>query len=279
MSGLRTREEILVFTDVSLYAMTFVGPPSTFNIRQIGTGCGLAGPLARAEFGGTVFWMSYEDFFYYDGSLGVLPCPIRNHIFDDLNRTAASQFHASVNTLFQEIWFWYASASSSEIDRYAIFNTQEREWYYGQLDRTAWLDQSGVRDVPAAFNASGTLYDHESGSSDDGDAMGEYLESWDFEIPGGGGAPLGDGLLFMRRLVPDFLRMTNPIQVTLKARKYPHGEQIERGPFTVLTTDGYVRPRIRGRQVALYMQSDQDFPDADWRSGTWRMDVRPHGRR
>jgi hypothetical protein len=279
ISALRTREEILVFTDVSLYAMTFIGPPSTYNIRQIGTGCGLVGPLARAEFTGVTFLMSYEDFFVYDGTLGVLPCDVRNHIFDDLNRTQAAKFFAGLNSAFQEVWFFWCSAASLEVDRYAIFNVEERHWSIGELERTAWVDRGAARLTPSAFDADGMLYVHETDASDNGSAMGEFVESYDVEVPGPGGAPPGDNLMFMRRLVPDFLRMSGPMQVTLKARKYPHGQQVQRGPFTVATSDGYIRPRIRGRQVSLRMESDQALPDTDWRAGTWRMDVRPHGRR
>lgn len=278
MSGIRVREETLIFTDVSVFGMNFVGPPSIFSIRQLGGECGLIAPLARAEFGGIAFWMSYENFFYYDGSLNVLPCPVRNHVFDDVNVTARSQFHCGVNTLFHEIWFFYASAGSAEIDRYVIFGMQEQAWWYGDLDRTVWLDHSGVRLVPAAFDASGTMYDHETGTSADGSAMSEFLESWDFEVPGEFGST-GQNLVFMDALIPDFLRMTGPMQVTLNARKYPAGEQVTRGPFDVRTFDEYIRPRIRGRQVSLRMESNQAFPSTDWRAGVWRMNVRPHGKR
>lgn len=279
LSGLRTREEILVFTDVPLYAMTFVGPPQIFHIREIGTGGGLAGPLARTEFRGAAWWMSYEDFFYYDGAMRVLPCPVRNHVFDDLNRTQVDKFFAGVNTLYQEVWFFYCSADSMEIDRYALVNVEEGHWSIGELERTAWLDQSAVRTKPAAFDAAGTLYDHETGASAAGDAMGEFLESWDAEVPGPNGEPAGDHLLFLRRLVPDFLEMTGPMEVTLKGRKYPHGEQITKGPFEVATSDGFIRPRIRCRQTSLFFQSKQSIVETHWRMGTWRVDARPHGRR
>ena len=274
MSALPVREEICVFTDISLYTMTFIGPPATFNIRQLASECGLAGPLARAAYGGIAFWMSYENFFYYDGAVDILPCPIRNHVFDDMNTSQRSKFFCGVNSLFQEVMFFYCSAAATEIDRYALFQVKDRVWTFGELSRTAWLDTSSVRTVPAGFDADGVFYDHESGSTDDGVAMGEFIESCDVEID-----QSGDHLLFLRRLVPDFLTMTGPMSITLKARKYPHGEQITRGPYTVTPTNGYIRPRIRGRQVQLRVESDQDMSDTDWRMGTWRVDARQHGRR
>ena len=280
VSGLRTEQEILIFTDAPLYAMSSVAPPTVFNLRQVGSACGLIGSLARTAVGMNAFWMSQEDFYVYSGGqVSVLPCPVRNHVFEDVNRDAAATFHVGKNSLFQEVVFFYASAASQEIDRYVIFNYLEGSWYFGDLARTTWLDRdTSVRTVPAAFGSAGQMYDHESGFTDNGAAMGEYLESWDLEVPGAQGQSLGDNLALLRSIIPDTLRMSGDLSVTLKARKWPHGEQVTRGPFMLQPTTPFMPVRTRGRQISLRIESAQSSPTTDWRLGTWRANLRPHGR-
>lgn len=131
-----------------------------------------------------------------------------------------------------------------------------------------------MRTRPAAFDADSNLYNHESGNSANGAAMGDFLESYDFEIDGA-----GDSLFFMRKLVPDLVEQEGNILVTVKGRKYPHGPQVARNALTLTPTTPYVRPRLRARQGSIRIESDPMNPNAYWRTGMWRADGKSDGHR
>lgn len=276
-SAINARTEQLIFTDTAPYVVTFIGPPETFQIRQLGSDAGIAGPLVRAEYAGRVYWMSQSDFFVYDGSLNILPCPIHNHVFNDINLLQGGKFHCGVSTEFHEIFFFYVSADATEIDRYVSYDVLYNTWSMGELERTTWFDNSEVRSKPAAFNASAVFYDHETGATDDGSAMGDYLDTWDFEID-----PAGEHVMFIEKLVPDFLRLSGTVQVTFTGKLYPNGdasEDVTKGPFDIVPGTKFVKPRLRARQISMRIASDPMVPATDWRTGTWLGHARPQGRR
>lgn len=279
VAAIRGRREHLIFTDTSLYTMTFVGPPAIFALRRAGKHGGILGQNAAAEYNGVAYWMGLEDFFVYDGRVRILDCPVRNFVFDDMNRDQRQKFFAGINSRFTEVWWFYATEGSMDIDRYVIYNFNEGTWTFGSLARTAWLDRSEASSVPVAAartDGDSSLYLHEVGYADNGADMDWYLESYDAELPemGDEGGP-GGYYMRVRKLIPDFFERNEDITVTLKARKYPNknSQQVSKSE-TLTTSDDYIKIRLRGRQIALRLSgSSDDF----WRAGNWRVDAFPHG--
>ena len=157
-----TRQQILVFTDASLYTMQFIGPPFTFGINLISENISIRSSNASIAIEDAVFWMGLNDFYVYAGSVNKLPCTVKDHVFSDFNVVQAEKVFAAANAGFSEVWWFYPSADSNEIDKYVIFNYEQKIWYIGSLSRTAWVDR-GVSEFPVAANADGYLYNHETG--------------------------------------------------------------------------------------------------------------------
>jgi hypothetical protein len=139
IGAVKSRQEILVWTDTALYSMQFVGPPLTFAVNLINEGIGLIGPKAAITAPQGVFWMSYNNFYIYNGSVQTLPCTVQNYVFSDINLTQSFKINAFTITDKNEVGWFYCSSSSSEIDKYVIYNYAENVWFYGSLSRTAWL--------------------------------------------------------------------------------------------------------------------------------------------
>jgi len=287
ITALETRQQILVFTDVSVNAMQYLGPPFTFGITQLSDNTTIAGPLAAIAVDDNVFWMGSEEFFSYTGQVVKLSCPVRSYVFDDFNRAQIDKVFAALNSSFSEIWWFYCSAASSEIDRYVVFNYQEQSWYFGQLARTAWMDR-GLYDTPLAAALDKRLYSQEAGT-DDGttqpaSAITSYITSSDLSI----GA--GDNFVFLRRILPDvtFTASTaaSPaVDMILEARNFPgqNFQQTETAATTRTATvpveqfTEQVHLRLRGRSFALKVQSTA--LGVQWRLGSPRVEIRPDGRR
>lgn len=287
VTALETRQQILVFTDISVNAMQYLGPPFTFGITQLSDNTTIAGPLAAIAVDDNVFWMGLEEFYSYTGQVIKLPCPVRSYVFEDFNRAQIEKVFAALNSSFSEVWWFYCSSNSSEIDRYVVFNYQEQSWYYGQLVRTAWVDR-GIYDTPLAAALDGRLYAQETGT-DDGttqpaSAITSYITSSDLSI----GA--GDSFVFLRRILPDVTftasTATSPsVNMTLEARNFPgqNFQQTETATTTRTATvpveqfTEQVHLRLRGRSFALKVQSTA--LGVQWRLGTPRVEIRQDGRR
>jgi len=184
IGAVKARQEILIWTDTALYSMQFVGPPFTFAVNLINEGTGLVGPKAAVTTPSAVYFMSYNNFYFYNGSVNTLPCSVQNYVFGDINLTQSFKIHAFTIKDKNEVGWFYCSSSSSEIDRYVIYNYAENLWFYGQLVRTAWLD-SGIENYPRAVN-DGYLFQQEKGFNDDGSPMtGVFIESSDFDLDDG----------------------------------------------------------------------------------------------
>ena len=149
--------------------MQFIGPPFTFGINLVNENTGLVGPNAAVTAPNGIYFMSYDSFYLYNSTVQQLPCTVLDYVFSDINKDQAYKITAFTNNKHSEVGWYYPSSSSLEIDRYVIYNYQEKVWYYGQLSRTAWLD-SGVQNYPQAVN-EGYLYRHEIGFNDDGAEM------------------------------------------------------------------------------------------------------------
>ena len=281
IGAVKSRQEIMIWTDTALYSMQFIGPPFTFAVNLINEGIGLVGPKAAITAPQGIYWMSYNNFYVYNGSVQTIPCTVHNYVFGDINLGQSFKFHAFTISDKNEVGWFYCSASSTEIDRYVIYNYIENIWIYGSLTRTAWLD-AGIENYPRAVNG-GYLYQQEIGFNDDGSPMTNvFIESSDFDI--------GDGeqFTFIRRIIPDFKFLQNNnagnINIVVKTRNFP-GDSLttnSTNAITETTTQAYVRGRAR--QMVLRFESDDDATgngnlDIGWRLGATRIDTRPDGKR
>ena len=281
IGAVKSRQEILVWTDTALYSMQFTGPPFTFAVNLINEGIGLVGPKAAVTAAQGIYWMSYNNFYVYNGSVQTVPCTVQNYVFGDINLGQSFKIHAFTIADKNEVGWFYCSSSSTEIDRYVIYNYIENIWFYGNLSRTAWLD-AGIENYPRAVS-DGYLYQQEIGFNDDGSPMTNvFIESSDFDI--------GDGeqFTFIRRIIPDFKFLQNDnagnINIVVKTRNFP-GESLSTNSTNAIsssTTQAYVRGRAR--QMVLRFESDDDASDSGnlsigWRLGATRIDTRPDGKR
>jgi len=281
IGAVKSRQEIMVWTDTALYSMQFIGPPFTFAVNLINEGIGLVGPKAAITAPQGIYWMSYNNFYVYNGSVQTIPCTVHNYVFGDINLGQSFKFHAFTISDKNEVGWFYCSADSIEIDRYVIYNYIENLWIYGSLTRTAWQD-AGIVNYPRAVNG-GYLYQQETGFNDDGSPMTNvFIESSDFD--------LGDGeqFTFIRRIIPDFKFLQNNnagnVNIVVKTRNFP-GDSLttnSTNAITETTTQAYVRGRAR--QMVLRFESDDDATDngnldIGWRLGATRIDTRPDGKR
>ena len=286
VGGLRARQEILVWTDTSLYSMQFVGAPFTFGVNLINENVGMISPNAAVNAPDGVYWMARDGFYKYTGSVQRVPCSVLNYVLDDLNNTQSFKIFAFSNKEFNEIGWFYASSGSDDIDRYINYNYLENVWSIGQLSRTAWLDE-GIFDNPLATEGSSNssiLYNHESGDDADGVPMDNvFIESGDMDIE------QGEQFGFVSRIIPDVkffgdTPTTGQINFVLKTRNFP-GESLTTSStnnITSSTQQSFVR--ARGRQMVLRVQSDDDADTGarlgfKWRLGVNRFDIRTDGRR
>ena len=286
IGGLRARQETLVWTDVALYSLQFIGPPNTFGLTLVNEGVSLIGPNAAINSPSGVYWMDKKGFYTYNGSVVPLPCSVHSFVFDDLNSEQAFQVFGFLNKQFDEVGWFYCAANSLTISKYVVFNYVEQTWAIGELSRTAWLDEGIVAFPRAAGYADGNnyIYSHETGHDDDGVPMDNvFVESADFDI--------GDGeeFQFIRRFIPDVKftgdsGSTQTLNVVLKARNFP-GESLttdQTTAFTASTTK--VDTRARARQAAVRFESDDDADTGarlgvGFVIGATRLDLQPNGRR
>ena len=280
VGSVKARQEILVWTDTALYSMQFIGPPFTFGINLINNNTGLIAPNAAVTSPAGVYWMGYDSFYSYNGSVQKLPCTVLSYVFDNLNASQGYKTVAFTNNQFNEVGWFYVSSDSTEIDKYVVYNYAEQSWSIGELSRTAWLD-SGTVDYPRA-TSSNYLYEHEFGYDDDGSPMTNvFIESSDFDI--------GDGeqFAFISKIIPDLRFVSNSaggaVNMVLKTRNTP-GESLATNSTSVITSStaqSFVR--ARARQAVVRIESDDDDTDSNtatgWRLGATRLDVRPDGRR
>jgi len=283
MQAVETRQQILVFTDVAIYAMQFIGPPFTFGINLISSNISIASPRAAVAVDDAVYWMGAAEFYGYTGAVQRIPCTVRDHVFNDFNTAQSDKVVAGANISFSEVWWFYPSSSSDENDRYVVYNYQEDIWFIGTLDRTAWLDR-GISALPVATGTDNYLFNHETGAKADGVAMTSFIESGDLGISD------GNQFSFVSRVLPDLnFRDTNVNNTTvdfiLNAKNAPGQVAQTTNTDTITKTsnvpvDQYTsqyQTRLRGRSFTFKVQSTN--ADVLWRLGIPRVDIRSDGRR
>lgn len=272
VTAIDTRGEKLIFTDEALYSMRFIGGAAVFGFYPLGRSVTIIGQNAAAQVNGVVFLMGTDDFLVYDGVIRTMACPVRDVVFLNLSADQGAKVYASVNRLFTEIIWLYPSQASTENDRYVLYNYREQVWAYGTIARTAFHDQSAAYSLPYAIDPDGALFLHETGTNANGAQIESFIESHDAEIGAGG------QMMHVSRLIPDFQRLTGSVDVSLITRRYPQTDnEVVKGPYNVTQATGKISVRARNRAIALRVASAA--LDADWRMGTWRAEVQPHGRR
>ena len=301
ITAINTRQETLVFTNSSLTSIQYLGTAEVFGLQELSHNISIIGANAVVGSNNITYWMGRDRFYTYSGRVDTLPCTLRQYIFTDINYTQSALIFAGVNNKFTEIIWFYPSANSSEIDRYVVFNYLENIWYYGQLERTAWID-SGVFNNPIALD-NGWVYQHESGT-DDGQPLGaaplpitSYIQSADVDIDD------GDKFMLVRRVIPDVnfrgSETANPVtgativpeaDITVGVRNFPGaassttnlegqttGDTIVTATATVDQYTNQVFIRARGRQMNFRIGSDT--VGTQWQLGLPRVDARPDGLR
>ena len=282
VGALRARQETLVWTDTSLYSMTFIGQPFTFGLNLVNEGVGLISPNGAVNSPKGVFWMDKKGFYNYNGQVQDIPCTVQNYVFSDFNEGQSFQVFGFLNKEFDEVGWFYVSSSASTIDRYVVFNYEEGSWTIGQLNRSAWVDE-GIFDNPMA-TSSGYLYNHEIGNDDDGSPMDNvFIESSDFDI--------GDGEDFqaVNRIIPD-IKFTGSggtgqtVNFVVKTRNFPAESLTTSTTSTCTSSTSKIDTRIRARQAVLRIESDDDNDTGarigvGFRVGATRMSIYPNGKR
>lgn len=286
VTAAQARQEVLVWTDAALYSMQYVGPDPIWGFTILADNTSIMSPNAAVTVNNVTYWMGADKFYLYTGRVETLPCALWGYVFGDLNKTQSYQVVCGANEGFNEVWWHYCSANSTAVDKYVIYNYLERVWYYGTLDRTAWLD-SPMRQYPMAA-ANGTILYHEASVDDESTGtpapITSYVQSADFDI--GDGHNFG----FVWRIIPDVTfdgsTATNPsVNFTVRPRRNPganYGTD-DNPPVTRVATvpveqyTQYAYVRMRGRQMALRVGSDT--LGTKWQLGAPRIDVRPDGRR
>ena len=287
VTAIETRQQILVFTDVSLHAMQFLGPPFVFGINTVSENITTASPMCAVAVNDSVFWMGRNEFYVYSGAVERIPCTVKDYVFSDFNEDQIEKVSAATNSSFSEVWWFYPSASSEENDRYVVFNYAQQIWYYGVLNRTFWIDQ-GVDKTPLAASSDHYLYSHEVGF-DDGStvpasAITSRIESSQMSLGD------GDQFAFLSRIIPDITfrnstTTTPAVTFTLGVRNFPGGQYLNTDASSVGKTSSVpveqftteVRTRLRGRSFNLKIESTET--KMGWRLGTPRVEIRPDGRR
>jgi hypothetical protein len=282
-----TKQEILVFTEATLSSLQFTGTTDVFALQELGDNISIIGPRAVTIVNNMTFWMGHDKFYVYSGRVETLPCTLRNFVFTDINFAQADQIICGTNEGWNEVWWMYPSAQSNVNNRYIIYNHLERIWYYGNIDRNAWLDNP-LRDFPQASYTDNTLelsylLNHEDGTNDDGVALAAYIQSSDFDIAE------GDQLMLTRRVIPDInfdgSSAANPeVNFVIRPRNFPGGSYQSNASNTQRVIQTVVNQytnevfmRARARQVALKIESTG--LDTQWQLGSPRLDLRPDGRR
>ena len=298
VSYINTRQEILVWTDSALYSMQYLGPPYVWKFEILMDNISVISPNSMITINNITYWMGVDKFYMYSGRVDSLPCSLRQYVFNDINISQAQQVFCGGNEGYNEIWWFYCSTDSTTIDKYVIYNYLDKVWYYGSMSRTAWLD-SGLREYPMAANydntaQTGRLLYHEANVDDVAGAtpvpIEAFIQSSDFDI--GDGHNFG----FVWRILPDVnfngSNVNNPyVTMTIKPRQNsgsPYG--VANSPevqsadnyavsrsYNIQLFDGQVYTRLRGRQMALRIESTE--LGVAWQLGSPRLDIRTDGRR
>jgi hypothetical protein len=297
VSAMQARQEILVWTDSSIYSLQYQGAPVVWSTQIVGDNISIAGENAVAYANGVAYWIGVDKFYKYDGRTQTLNCDLRQYVFENINKSQLSQVVAGTNEGFNEVWWFYCSGTSTTIDSYVVYNYMENQgqgaWYYGSMARTAWLD-SGLRDYPIAATYDNNVVNHEQGVDDNTTAttvaIEAFITSAEFDLED------GDRFGFIWRVLPDITfrgstaaspqvtMYLKPMQNSGSGYNVPASVGGENNATVTRTAvlpieefTGQIYTRVRGRQIAMEVRSTAT--GVTWQLGSPRIDIRQDGRR
>jgi len=293
VTALQSRQEIVVWTDSSLYSLQNVGPPSIWGVQILADNISIVSENAASIANNVIFWMGNDKFYKYDGRVSTLRCDLRQFIYEDINLQQSAQIFSGTNEGFNEVWWFYCTADSDTIDRYVVYNYAEDIWYYGNIARTAWID-SGLESFPIAATYERNLVGHEQGNDDNATGtplpIEAFITSAEFDLDD------GHNFSFIWRVLPDITFRSsdaeNPsVTMTMKALKnsgsgYTTPASVGGISSAAVTRTavlpiekftGQIYTRVRGRQLAIEVRSTE--LGVAWQLGSPRIDIRPDGRR
>ena len=261
--GKRFRGSALLFTDVDVHVATYIGPPYVYSFERAGTGCGVISKQSVGVNDNAAIWMSRSGFWFYDGFVKPLQSDVSDYVFGNINMTQASKIYCVHNSRFGEMWWFYPSATSNEVDSYVSFNYRENHWAIGSLARSAGTD-AGVFSNPIMVSPSGFVYEHEVGFDYEGATP--YAESGPIEIA------TGDRVVSITGMVPDE-NTQGDVQARFSTRFYPNAPEFNYGPYAMANPTSV---RVTGRQIAVRIEG---VTNTSWRVGIPRLDVVLGGKR
>lgn len=273
VGAVRSRNAVNIWTDNSIWLMTFTGPPFVFSFQQGGTNCGLIGPHAAVDFDGISIWMGKDNFYAFDGQVRNLDCTVRRYIFENFNRNAEDKVYAGINSEFKEIIWLYCSSEVTEPDKYVIYNPLEKTWSFGTTTYTTY-DDKDVFGNTITTDVSSYLIDNEPPQifTANGQPQASFIESAAFDIED------GNEMMFMDRLIPDFTLNNGNLKFSIIAQNFPVNDAITKGPFTITPATKKVDLRARGRQ-AIILVSSEGTGGTEWRYGSLRLSLQEDGLR
>ena len=292
-AGLQTRQEIIIWTDIAVYSLQYVGAPVVWQTQLLADNVSMISPNGMATAANVVYWMGKDKFYKYDGTVQTLRCDLRRYVFDDLNQAQPYQICCGTNEGFNEIWWFYCSKNSTVVDKYVVYNYAEDIWHYGNMGRTAWLDSTTTR-FPIAATYDNTLVTHEDGLNDNTTGTDNPIHAWISSAEWD--SDDGHNFSFMYRMLPDVTfqnsTATNPTATMTVTPLRNSGSGYTNPPSlggsssadVVRTASvpieqftGQVFIRVRGRQFTFKIESNQ--LDTTWQLGKMRLDIRTDGRR
>ena len=278
VGGIRSRNAINIWTDNSLWTMTFVGPPFTFGFNQLGSNCGLIAPHAAVDYDGISVWMGYDNFYVFDGQVKNLDCTVRRFIFDRLNRDQKDKIFCGINSEFKEVIWLYPSTDSEECDSYVIWSPSENYWTYGSSIFTTFADKTVFGNtITTGVTAGGNnLYNNEPAGvfTENGQPQSSFIESADFDMAD------GNEIMFLSRVIPDFTLNDGALTFSIKTKDFPESSTARekpQPPHTVTNSTVKIDMRARGRQGRVRVSCNS--ANTSWRWGSIRLAIQPDGRR
>lgn len=276
VSGLQGPQQGILWTDLGVWAMQYIGLPLVWSFNEIGTGCGLIGKKAATTLSGTIYWMSQSQFFSLSGD-GVrpIPCPIWDVIFQDIDTSYPNRVICGANARFGEVTWYYPTEGSGGVPtKYVKYNTLLGQWDFGELSRTAWIDQS-VLGPPIAAGSDRVVYQHEVTQDADGTPINAYIQTGYFALQD------GDLKTFVDQMWPDMKwglyggAQSAQVKITFYVVDYP-GQTPKVSEHIVTASTTFITPRIRGRLVSIRIESNDI--GSFWRLGNIRYRLQPDGK-
>ena len=274
----RSRNAVNIWTDNSLWAMSFVGPPFIFNFNQLGTNCGLIAPHAAIDYDGASIWMGHDNFYMFDGQVKNLDCTVRRFVFDRLNMDQKDKIFCGINSEFKEVIWLYPSTNSNECDSYVIYSPTEGYWTIGSSIFTTFADKNTFSNTitTGTVGTANNLYNNEPDGvyTADGVSQPSFIESADFDIAS------GNDIMFLSRIIPDFDISDGSLSFSIKTKDFPESgtaREKPNPPHVITNATTKIDMRARGRQGRIRVSCNA--ANTSWRWGSIRLAIQPDGRR